>query len=106
MAPIAPPVFWAQRSSESEPEKNLVLLTIEAPNLPPKPATKVDLQSDGFAFESKVQGDKSKSIEEKEYKFDLKLFGEIVPEVSFAERAHDKARSHIHREAVPKQHCF
>ena len=64
--------------------QNIVLLTIEAPNLQPAPATKLELKPSGFSFEAKV-GDKAKGIEEKEYKFDLDTFGEIIPEVSGAD---------------------
>lgn len=118
MAPVAPPVLWAQRSSDDEPEKvserftrmhggcfststlhcalhlahslthssprtrqNIVLLTIDVPNLPAPPATRIDLKAQSISFEAKV-GDKAKGIEEKEFKLDLDLFAEIDPEVS------------------------
>ncbi|EPQ31523.1 uncharacterized protein PFL1_00856 [Pseudozyma flocculosa PF-1] len=78
---VAPEILWAQRSSDDEPEKNVIMLTINVPNLPAPPATKFDLTSTGFEFHAKV-GDASKGIEAKEYAFKLDFFGEIDVENS------------------------
>ncbi|KAL9939598.1 hypothetical protein V8E36_001415 [Tilletia maclaganii] len=81
-ATVAPEVLWAQRSNESDPEKNLIMLTINAPNLPPPPATKLDLSATGLKFESEVAADKQKGIEGKHYAFQLDFFDEIDVENS------------------------
>lgn len=78
----APEILWAQRSSEDEPEKNVVMVTINVPNLPPQPATKIDLSETGFKFHTKVPADKAHGIEEREYAFDLTLFDQIDVENS------------------------
>lgn len=57
------------------------MLTINVPNLPPAPATKLDLQPSGFEFHSKT-GDKEKGIPDKEWAFKLDFFAEVVPEES------------------------
>ena len=78
----APEILWAQRSSEDEPEKNVVMVTINVPNLPPQPATKIDLSETGFKFHTKVPADKAHGMEEREYAFDLTLFDQIDVENS------------------------
>lgn len=57
------------------------MVTINVPNLPPAPATKLDLTEKGFTFHAKV-GDKAKGVEDKEYAFEMELFDEIDPKVS------------------------
>ncbi|CAO1635293.1 unnamed protein product [Sympodiomycopsis kandeliae] len=81
MSASTPEILWAQRSSETEDEKNVVMLTINVPNLPPAPATKLDLTPNGFDFHSKT-GDKEKGIPDKEWAFKLDFFAEVVPEES------------------------
>ncbi|KAN0061364.1 p23 chaperone protein wos2 [Thecaphora frezii] len=76
-----PEILWAQRSSDHEPEKNVVYLTINVSNLPAPPETKFDLTSTGFEFHAKV-GDASKGIANKEYAFKLDFFAEIDVENS------------------------
>ncbi|KAN0065882.1 p23 chaperone protein wos2 [Thecaphora frezii] len=76
-----PEILWAQRSSDHEPEKNVVYLTINVSNLPAAPETKFDLTSTGFEFHAKV-GDASKGIVNKEYAFKLDFFAEIDVENS------------------------
>lgn len=61
--------------------QNVVMLTINVPNLPPAPATKLDLTPTGFEFHSKT-GDKAKGIPDKEWAFKLDFFAEVVPEES------------------------
>jgi len=58
------------------------MVTINVPNLPPAPATKLDLTEKGFTFHAKV-GDKAKGIAEREYAFQLDVFDEIDPKVRF-----------------------
>ncbi|KAK0552432.1 p23 chaperone protein wos2 [Tilletia horrida] len=78
----APEVLWAQRSNEHDAEKNVVMLTINAPNLPPPPATKLDLTATGLKFSATVAEDKSKAIEGKQYELSLDFFDEIDVENS------------------------
>lgn len=61
--------------------KNVVMVTINVPNLPSAPATKLDLHEDGFKFAAKV-GDQAKGIAERSYAFDLDLFDKIDVENS------------------------
>lgn len=78
---VAPEILWAQRSSADEPEKNVVMLTINVPNLPSPPETKFELTSTGFTFNASV-GDSSKNIPSKSYSFSLEFFDEIDTEAS------------------------
>ena len=78
----APEIVWAQRSSADDPEQCVVMLTINVPNLPPPPATKLDLQPTGFTFEAQVPEDKEKGIEAKHYAFKLDFYEEIDVENS------------------------
>lgn len=64
--------------------QNVIMLTINVPNLPAPPATKIDLTSTGFDFHAKT-GDKEKGIPDKEWSFKLDFFAEIDPEVSHHE---------------------
>ncbi|CAD6892035.1 unnamed protein product [Tilletia laevis] len=82
MSTIAPEVLWAQRSNETDPEKNVVYLTINAPNLPPQPETKLELTPGGIKLEAQVKEDKAKGIEGKTYAFQLDFFDEIDVENS------------------------
>ncbi|KAK0531322.1 p23 chaperone protein wos2 [Tilletia horrida] len=79
---IAPEVLWAQRSHPADAERNVVMLTINAPNLPPSPATKLDLSATGLKFEAEVPEDKAKGIEGKHYAFQLDFYEEIDVENS------------------------
>ncbi|GAC74858.1 HSP90 co-chaperone p23 [Moesziomyces antarcticus T-34] len=81
MSTVVPEILWAQRSSADEPEKNVVMLTINVPNLPAPPATKFELTSSGFSFHAKT-GDESKGIPNKEYDFKLDFFDDIDVDAS------------------------
>ncbi len=78
----APEILWAQRSSEDDAEQCLVLLTINVPNLPPAPATQLDLKASGFTFKADIAEDKAKGIQPKHYEFQLDFYEEIDPEAS------------------------
>lgn len=78
----APEILWAQRSSATEPEKNLVLLTINVPNLPEGGATRCDLTSTSLSFAAEVAGDAAKGIEGKKYSFDIDFYDEIDVDAS------------------------
>ena len=73
-----PEVLWAQRSSATEDEKNIIMLTINVPNMTAD-ATKCDLTSTSLKFESTVQGDASKGIEGHKYTFNIDFFENILP---------------------------
>lgn len=67
---MQPAVLWAQRSSTSDPTRNVVYLTIAAPDVP-KDAAKLDLQATKISFEG---ASKTKKVT---YKVDFEFFGEI-----------------------------
>ena len=78
MSTAVPEILWAQRSSPSEPEKNVIMLTINVPNMKSE-ATKCDLTDNALLFESTIEADASKGIPGNKYVFDIDFFEEIVP---------------------------
>lgn len=78
MSTAVPEILWAQRSSDSEPEKNVIMLTINVPNMKPE-ATKCELTTNALHFESTIEADASKGIPGNKYVFDIDFFEEIVP---------------------------
>jgi len=70
-----PEVLWAQRSSETEPEKNYVILTISVPDVP-KESLKLDLKPTGLKFEG--TSDTKKTT----YLLDIEFFAEVDTENS------------------------
>ncbi|KAL9133908.1 MAG: hypothetical protein Q9175_004912 [Cornicularia normoerica] len=70
-----PEVLWAQRSSSSDPERNLVLLTISAPDVPNK-SLKVDLKPTSLTFTG--HSDTKKTT----YHVELEFYDEIDVENS------------------------
>lgn len=68
-------VLWAQRSSNSDPEKNFIYLTITVPDVPAS-NLKLDLKSSSLVF--KGHSDTLKRT----YHLELEFFGEIDPENS------------------------
>ncbi|XAO26597.1 hypothetical protein I312_105435 [Cryptococcus bacillisporus CA1280] len=77
MAPLHPEITYAERSSASEPEKNIIYFTINAPDVQDK--YNLDIKPTEISFRAKA-GDASNGVPEKEYSFDLQLWGEIIPE--------------------------
>jgi hypothetical protein len=74
MATFASAVLWAQRSSNSDPAKNFIYLTISVPDVPPA-NLKLDLKPQGLTFTG--HSDTLK----KTYHLELELYGVIdVPE--------------------------
>ncbi|TFK30688.1 HSP20-like chaperone [Coprinopsis marcescibilis] len=73
-----PEVLWAQRSSESEAQNNIIYLTVNLPDIQP-PTLEYKLTQTSISFKAKV-GDVTKNIPEKEFAFDLDLFADVVPE--------------------------
>ncbi|GAA5973154.1 hypothetical protein JCM8115_000221 [Rhodotorula mucilaginosa] len=80
MAVTHPELLWAQRSSDSDPERNIIYLTIAAPELDSDFDLKV---SDGnkLSFHGKSRAVSSKGtaadLDAKEYQFEYELFGDV-----------------------------
>ncbi|KIY64625.1 HSP20-like chaperone [Cylindrobasidium torrendii FP15055 ss-10] len=76
---IHPEVLWAQRSNATEPEKNVLYVTINVPDIV-ESELDFKLTETGIHFAaSNVNPDKSAG---KKYAFDLDFFAEIDPEKS------------------------
>ncbi|BGP54400.1 hypothetical protein JCM8202_000834 [Rhodotorula sphaerocarpa] len=79
MAVTHPELLWAQRSSDSDPERNIIYLTISAAELDPD----FTLQANGnrLTFHGKSRAVSSKGtaadLESKDFQFDYELFGEV-----------------------------
>ncbi|KAK9330664.1 putative Hsp90 binding co-chaperone [Lipomyces starkeyi] len=67
MAPTIPEVLWAQRSSQTEPDKNLIYLTINA----------IDVTSPDVTITPTSLSYKGTSASGKEYAVDLEFFDEV-----------------------------
>lgn len=81
MSTVAPEILWAQRSSADVPEKNVVYLTINAPNLPAIGAgTRFALTPDGFEFAADVPA--APGVDEKHYAFSLPFYAPIDADAS------------------------
>ncbi|RFU34553.1 hypothetical protein B7463_g1792, partial [Scytalidium lignicola] len=74
-APATPEVLWAQRSSDSEPAKNFIYLTISVPDVQPS-KLKLDLKEGSLAFTGH-----SESLK-RTYHVDLEFYAEIDPKES------------------------
>ncbi|RSH80926.1 uncharacterized protein EHS24_008355 [Apiotrichum porosum] len=74
--PLHPEILYAERSSETEPEKNIIYLTINVADINGEP--RLDITKDQISF-SAVSGTPDKGIPTKEWAFDLDLWGEIDP---------------------------
>jgi len=69
-APQTPEVLWAQRSSETEPEKNFIYLTINVPDVQPS-NLKLQLKPQGLTFSGH-----SDSLK-RTYQVELEFYAEI-----------------------------
>ncbi|KAK4058431.1 p23 chaperone protein wos2 [Microbotryomycetes sp. JL221] len=77
---MAPPeVLWAQRSSETEPEKNVIYLTINVSELDPSYKLEIAPTKISFSGHPKQSGGTGTAakIESTTYSFDMDLFGEV-----------------------------
>ncbi|QRW05777.1 heat shock protein HSP20-like chaperone [Ceratobasidium sp. AG-Ba] len=74
---VHPEVLWAQRSSDSDPAKNIVYLTVNLPDIKAE-TLKYDLTADKVSFKAISSSGGS----DREYAFELPLFGEVIPEES------------------------
>ncbi|RMZ85903.1 hypothetical protein DV736_g6543, partial [Chaetothyriales sp. CBS 134916] len=72
---VTPEVLWAQRSSDSDPEKNYVYLTISVPDVPPK-SLQLKLSPTGLVFTGTSETKKTT------YHLELEFYAEIDPENS------------------------
>ncbi|KAF5392503.1 hypothetical protein D9757_002137 [Collybiopsis confluens] len=70
-----PEVLWAQRSSTIDPEKNVIYLTINLPDIKDS-SFKFGLSETTLTF-SATAGDASKGIEERDYSFEIEFYKEV-----------------------------
>ncbi|KLO07042.1 HSP20-like chaperone [Schizopora paradoxa] len=71
---VHPEIRWAQRSSETEAEKNIVFLSVNLPEIK-ESSMKLDITEKEISFAADAG-----RPEERKYEFKLKLFGEVDPE--------------------------
>jgi len=74
---IAPEVLWAQRSSDHDDTKNVIFLTINAPEL--EPDYQLNITASKLSFKGVTKA-AAGSLPHRQYAFDLELFGEVEPE--------------------------
>ncbi|KAF9786075.1 HSP20-like chaperone [Thelephora terrestris] len=77
---LHPEILWAQRSSDVQAGKNVVYLTVNLPDINGS-TLKYELTSSKISFKART-GNAKKGVEEKDYAFDMELFGEVIPEES------------------------
>jgi len=77
MSVVAPEVLWAQRSSDIDASKNIIYLSINAPEL--QPDYTLDITPSKIFFKGATKA-AAGSIPHRQYAFDLELFDEIDPE--------------------------
>ncbi|GAA5974180.1 hypothetical protein JCM11641_003310 [Rhodosporidiobolus odoratus] len=76
---VSPNVLWAQRSSESDPARNLIFLTIDAPELDPSYTFEVSgnkLTFKGKTHELDSPKGTAAHLDAKSYELDIELFDE------------------------------
>ncbi|WP_329012280.1 p23/wos2 family protein [Streptomyces sp. NBC_00690] len=78
--PRHPEVLWAQRSSDTRPEMNVVFLTVNVPDVQ-EDTLKVELTGTTLTF-SATAGDPGKNIAVSDYAFSLEFHDRIVPDLS------------------------
>ncbi|GAA5865651.1 hypothetical protein JCM3774_004949 [Rhodotorula dairenensis] len=79
MAVTHPELLWAQRSSDSDPERNVIYLTIAAPELDSDFDLKVQGNKISFSGKSRAVSSKGTAadLDAKQFQFDYELFGEV-----------------------------
>ncbi|KFH43429.1 hypothetical protein ACRE_058210 [Hapsidospora chrysogenum ATCC 11550] len=70
-----PEVLWAQRSSDADPEKNFIYLTISVPDVP-KEGLQLDLKPQSLTFTG------TSGTLKRKYHVELEFYAEIDPEAS------------------------
>ncbi|EJT98985.1 HSP20-like chaperone [Dacryopinax primogenitus] len=73
-----PQVTWAQRSSATVPEKNILYVTVDLPDIVPD-TLQLDFKEDSISFKA-TAGNAARGLPEKGYAFTLDLYASIVPE--------------------------
>ncbi|GAA5855954.1 hypothetical protein JCM8547_000428 [Rhodosporidiobolus lusitaniae] len=74
---VAPECLWAQRSSANDAARNVIYLTINAPELDPSYTLDVDGTKLSFSGKTAALDSKTAHVDGKEYAFELELFGEV-----------------------------
>lgn len=92
---VHPSVLWAQRSSDSDPSKNIIYLAIEV--LDPI-NVKIDLTSTHLDF-SATSADKST-----EYALNLEFFDEIDPEASKKQESGNRINFVLRKKALKEEY--
>jgi len=85
---LHPELLWAQRSSESDADKNIVYLTVNLPDIV-EATLKYQLTDTGFSISAKT-GNPGQGIPEKEYAASIEFFAPIEPDLtrkSFSSRS-------------------
>ncbi|KAG6857645.1 hypothetical protein H0H87_010213 [Tephrocybe sp. NHM501043] len=77
---VHPQVLWAQRSSATEEQKNVIYLTVNLPDIQ-EDSLQYVLTQTSISFSAKA-GDASKNVEERTFAFTLDFFADVVPELS------------------------
>ncbi|KAH9177093.1 HSP20-like chaperone [Lactarius sanguifluus] len=72
-----PEVLWAQRSSESDKEKNFLFVTVNLPDIV-ESSIQYDLQPTGLTFKAQAGPGEQKS----DFEFKVDFYKEIIPEES------------------------
>ncbi|KAH9075677.1 HSP20-like chaperone [Lactarius deliciosus] len=72
-----PEVLWAQRSSASDKEKNLLFVTVNLPDIV-ESSIQYDLQPTGLTFKAQAGSGEQKS----DFEFKVDFYKEIIPEES------------------------
>jgi len=80
MSTLHPELLWAQRSSETEAEKNILYLTVNLPDIV-ESSLEYDLTATGFTLKAKT-GNAEKGLPEKNWATDIKFFAEVDPEAT------------------------
>ncbi|WP_331759960.1 p23/wos2 family protein [Streptomyces anulatus] len=78
--PQHPEVLWAQRSSDTDPDKNVVYLTVNLPDIQ-EGTLKVELTGTTLTFSANA-GDPGRNIPVRDYAFSLEFYDRIVPDRS------------------------
>jgi hypothetical protein len=70
-----PEVLWAQRSSDTDADKNFLLVTVNLPDII-ESSLEYSLTATSISFKANA------GLQDREYAFDLDFFAEVYPELS------------------------
>ncbi|KAF9507319.1 hypothetical protein BS47DRAFT_1304140 [Hydnum rufescens UP504] len=82
---LHPELLWAQRSSESDADKNIVYLTVNLPDIV-ETTLKYQLTDAGFSITAKT-GNPSQGIPEKEYAASIEFFAPVESDVGLTRKS-------------------